>query len=223
MIRHIYGLVFLFMGCATQPPSIKLHDRRLDFDEKGLDEGIAAYHQSDYTYQKDGKNIFKISFGEPVVVAVADKPYKWGFFQFPGLYTSDEGEIVARWNMAHDNAESYGKGGNGFAVSKDKGKTWTQTDRHPIGGGLALKSGEYINVHTPQAIPMKDLHLPDPIATVRKLMGVHLGFGKRKTYLKNCRVYTYKGERKGAANGRWNIMTSSNRIWSGIPTMIYCR
>src|SRR5690606_55716 len=178
MIRHIYGLFFLLMGCATQHPSVRLQDRRLDFDERGLEEGIAAYQRSDYTYQKDGKNIFKISFGEPVVVAVADKPYKWGFFQFPGLYRSDQGEIVARWNMATDDAESYGKGGAGYAVSKDQGVTWTTIERAPIGGGLKINEGEYISIHTPPAIPLKDLKLPEPIATVKEAYGRTFRFWK---------------------------------------------
>lgn len=202
-IRHIYGLVFLLMGCATQHPSVKLQDRRLDFDEKALEEGIAAYHKSDYIYQKNGENIFKISFGEPVVVAVADKPYKWGFFQFPGLYLSDQGEIVARWNMAHDNAESYGKGGYGFAVSKDKGKTWVQTDGQPIGGGLALKNGEYINIHTPPAIPMKDLHLPEPITTVKEAYGRTFRFWKTEDLPKELQgVYI---QRRTKGSNEWTV------------------
>src|SRR5690606_4360415 len=105
------------------------------FDSASITEGNPAYGNTGSVDQKDGKNRFKIDVGEPIVVAVADKPYKWGFFQFPGLYWSDQGEIVARWNMAHDDAESYGKGGHGYAVSKDNGKTWTQTDKPPIGGG----------------------------------------------------------------------------------------
>src|SRR5690606_35904533 len=109
---------------------------------------------------------------------VADEPYKWGFFQFPGLYTSDDGEIVARWNMADDHAESYGKGGNGFAVSKDGGKTWEHPAKQPIGGGLALKNGEFLNIHTPAAIPLKELKLPEPIATVKEAYGRTFKFWK---------------------------------------------
>ncbi|RZF59354.1 sialidase family protein [Sphingobacterium corticibacterium] len=177
-VKFIYGLFFLLVGCSTQQAVVNVQDHRIDFDGASLKEGIPAYGKTEYVYQKDGKNRFKIDLGEPIVVAVADKPYKWGFFQFPGLYWSDQGEIVARWNMAHDDAESYGKGGHGYAVSKDNGKTWTQADKPPIGGGLALKNGEYINIHTPPAMPRKDLHLPEPIATVKEAYGRTFRFWK---------------------------------------------
>src|SRR5690606_21141541 len=177
-MKFIYGLFFLLVGCSTQQAVVSIQDHRMDFEGAALKEGIPAYGETEYVYQKDGKNRFKIDFEEPVVVAVADKPYKWGFFQFPGLYMSDQGEIVARWNMAHDDAESYGKGGHGYAVSKDNGKTWTQADKPPIGGGLALKNGEYISIHTPPAMPRKDLHLPAPIATVKEAYGRTFRFWK---------------------------------------------
>lgn len=179
MKRHIiYGLCCLFMGCTAQRSIVKVKDVGLDSSDGPLKEGISAYDKTDFIYQKNGKNLFKISFGEPIVVAVADKLLKWGFFQFPGIYKSDQGEIVARWNMADDSAESYGKGGHGFAVSKDKGKTWEQPTKQPIGGGLAVKNGEFVNIHTPAAIPLKDLKLPEPIATVKEAYGRTFSFWK---------------------------------------------
>lgn len=170
-IRNFWGMIFLLVGCSSKQSFVQLQDNRLDFDEKTLQEGIAVYNKSHYIYQKNGKNVFKVSFGEPIVISVADKHYGWGFFQFPSLYTSDQGEIVAQWNMAKDDAESYGKSGLRFAVSKDKGMTWVQTEKEPIGGGLKLKNNEFIRIHTPEAIPVKDLSLPEPIATVKEAYG----------------------------------------------------
>jgi len=202
-MRRYYGLLFLLTGCAVQTPAVKVQDARFDADRQPLKEGIAAYDKMDYIYQKDGKDIFKISFGEPTVVAVADEPYKWGFFQFPGLYTSDDGEIVARWNMADDHAESYGKGGNGFAVSKDGGKTWEHPAKQPIGGGLALKSGEFLNIHTPAAIPLKDLKLPEPIATVKEAYGRTFKFWKTEDLPKELQgVYLLRRTKESST---WTI------------------
>src|SRR5690606_32800658 len=179
-MKFIYGLFFLLVGCSTQQAVVSIQDHRMDFEGAALKEGIPAYGETEYVYQKDGKNRFKIDFEEPVVVAVADKPYKWGFFQFPGLYMSDQGEIVARWNMAHDDAESYGKGGHGYAVSKDNGKTWTQADKPPIGGGLALRMVN-ISIFIPHRLCLgKTCIYPRLSLRLRKLTDVHLGFGKWK-------------------------------------------
>src|SRR5699024_9421100 len=118
----------ILSGCASQRAYVKIQDKRFDLNSQSLQEGIPAYNQISYTYKKDGESEFRVTFGEPVVVAIAKKDYGWGFFQFPSLYVSDQEEIVVKWNMAHDNAESYGKGGYGYAISKDKGKTWTRVE-----------------------------------------------------------------------------------------------
>lgn len=196
-----YGLVFLLMGCAVQNPAVKVQDTRFDDDEQALKEGIPAYNKTEYIYQKDNKDLFKISFGEPIVVAVAENYYKWGFFQFPSLYTSDQGDIVAQWNMAEDHAESYGKGGIGYAVSKDKGQTWSRVEQEPIGGGLKLKNNEFIRVHTPAAIPLSDLQIPEPIATVKEAYGRTFRFWKTEDLPKELKgVYI---ERRAVGSSTW--------------------
>lgn len=215
-MRKYYGLILLLTSCATHNHIAKIEDNRMDFNNSALSEGIAAYGKGEYIYQKDGKNLFKISFGEPTVVAVADKALKWGFFQFPSLYASDNGEIVARWNMADDHAESYGKGGNGFAVSKDKGKTWEQPAKAPIGGGLKLKNGEFINIHTPAAISLKELNLPAPIAMVKEAYGRTFRFWETKDLPKELQgVYLL---RRSQGNSSWSI--EHNDIIE--PSMVRC-
>src|SRR5690606_37422604 len=95
-VKFIYGLFFLLVGCSTKQAVVNVQDHRIDFDRASLKEGIPAYGKTEYVYQKDGKNRFKIDFGEPIVFAVADKPYKWGFFQFPGR--SEERRVGKEWS-----------------------------------------------------------------------------------------------------------------------------
>lgn len=173
-----FGLLLFLMGCATQQSVVSIQDTNFDSNSVPLQEGIAAYSKIDYIYKKDGKSHFKVSFGEPTVVSVADREYGWGFFQFPGLFISDEGDIVAQWQMASDHAESYGKGGVSYAISEDTGRSWTQTEKEPIGGGVRVNSDEFIRIHTPESIPITNLQLPKPIATVRENYGRTLRYWK---------------------------------------------
>ena len=86
---------------------------------------IPVYENAGITYKRDGKSLKSVSLEAPAVDSVATKPEKWGFFQFPNFYRSIDGSaLVATQNMAADAVTSYGKGGNGLAVSCDGGKSW---------------------------------------------------------------------------------------------------
>ncbi|TAN01346.1 MAG: exo-alpha-sialidase [Chitinophagaceae bacterium] len=143
----------------------------LQWNEKGLDAsnsvtpGIPAYNGVVVDYLRQDKHILKVKLYDPVVVSVASKPEKWGYFQFPTIYRSVDNTLVATWNMAADAVESYGHGGRGYAVSKDGGKSWTPTEGDiPIGGGLILPDGDRIKIFTPSALKVDSLHLPSPIS-----------------------------------------------------------
>ncbi|MGJ1357812.1 sialidase family protein [Sphingobacterium siyangense] len=151
--------------------AVQVNHNNLDKTKGKLKEGIAAYGKSQFIYRKNKKSYFKVDFGEPIVVALADRSYGWGFFQFPSLYRTDGGQIVAQWNMGADHAESYGKGGAGYDISKDNGRTWEIVERPPVGGGVAVGNGEFISIHTPVALPLKDLNLPLPVATAKEAYG----------------------------------------------------
>ena len=144
------------------------------WDEAGEDfavirHGIPAYNGIGYLYRRDGKALLEVELQAPVVVAVADKPEKWGYFQFPGFYRSAEGWLVATWQMKDDSPSSYGKSGSGFRISQDNGKTWYASDgRAPAGSddskGLFLPAtGDRISGRTPVALNVKDLQLPAPV------------------------------------------------------------
>ena len=141
------------------------------WEEKGhtpfsdLNSGVPVYKKTEVIYLKDGKSALKITFGEPVVIDVAEKVEKWGFFQFPDIYYDVENQIVVSWSMHNDNIASYGKGGRAYAISKDGGNTWDTTKKPGRrDGGLLLPNGDRINIHTPKALKVEYLELPEPVA-----------------------------------------------------------
>ncbi|RRA98016.1 sialidase family protein [Larkinella rosea] len=137
-----------------------------------ISHGIPAYGKTEGLYKQNGSEKYRITLGEPVVVTVAEKPEGWGFIQFPKLYRSIDGAIVATWAMHTDHAESYGKDSDGFAVSKDGGKTWTfPGGPKPPGDGLLLPNGDIIRNYTPPALDTASLKLPRKVGTVSENYG----------------------------------------------------
>jgi hypothetical protein len=144
----------------------------LKWEETGMNKktevkpGIPAFGGAVINYTRDGKTALRVSLEDPVVISVASKPEGWGFFQFPGIYKSFDGLLVSTWAMCEDAASDYGKGGSGFMLSSDNGKTWYSSDQ-PVagGGGLVLPGGDRISIHTPVALKVSELRLPEPLTT----------------------------------------------------------
>ncbi len=72
---------------------------------------------------------FSVELGEPTVVYQSPTNMKqdWGYYQFPRLYQTADGGLIANWNYSEDTA--LGGGDNAAAIknaySADGGKTWT--------------------------------------------------------------------------------------------------
>jgi hypothetical protein len=115
------------------------------------------------TLRPPGQPALKVRVGEPTVVAVATRPEKWGFFQFPNLARWTDGTVAASWGMAADSIVSYGSSASGDAISKDGGKTWTPLSGEKGISGFLLPNGDRIRVLTPKAIKTAELHLPNPV------------------------------------------------------------
>lgn len=125
--------------------------------------GIPAYHATKIKYSSNNKPAFKIYFHEPVVVSVASKPEKWGYFQFPSIYRNVDESITIKWSLNADAIEAYGNHISGGVVSKDGGATW-KTDIIPeVYMGLSLANGDKISIYTPTPIKETELSLPKPI------------------------------------------------------------
>ena len=112
--------------------------------------------------RQPGKPALKVRMTEPVVVAVASRPGKWGFFQFPSLARWEDGTLAASWSLAADSIVSYGIGQSGSAIFRDGGKTWTDPNGQKGVTGLLLSNGDRIQVLTPKAIKTSELRLPKP-------------------------------------------------------------
>lgn len=159
---------FYFVGCNTFSkkglPSLQWNEKGLNASDS-ITSGIPSYNGVTVNYMKNNKQILKVKLYDPVVVSVASKPEKWGFFQFPSIYRGINNTLVVTWNMAADAVESYGHHGPAYAVSKDGGKSWNipQGDA-PMGGGEVLPDGDRIKVYTPAALSVDTLKLPNPVA-----------------------------------------------------------
>lgn len=158
-------------GCSV--PSKLIHPSRT-WVETGnttnlvVQPGIPAFEAGNFNYKRDGKTILEITLTDPAIAGVATKPEKWGFFQFPSIYRSNDNRLVAMWNMAADAVESYGQGGHNFSVSKDGGKSWDPSEGPlPLGEGLLLPGGDRIKIYTPKALKIGELNLPKPIGVTK--------------------------------------------------------
>lgn len=145
--------------------------------------GITSYNEQVVKYIRNGQQLLEVELGQPVEVAVADRDYPWGFYNFPNIRRSVSGQLHISWSMNHDEAASYGLPPEGIrdAVSNDGGATWTMVANGPIGGGTVLSNGDRVIVTTPRAVPLGELTLPTPIATLQD----------QSTYNRVFRIYRY--------------------------------
>lgn len=126
------------------------------FQIKGLycekSETIGIRHLND--------TIAIIEVGTPSIVAIADKAYPWGWFQFPLLGVNDEGHILVKWSMKNDIIDDYGKpnGDNNCRISFDGGKSWNIPSKNQIfsiyNEAVNLPNGDFLALYT---LPTEDI------------------------------------------------------------------
>ena len=184
--KSVYFLLSVFLcfsGCKkvsnTDIASNKADLPSMTWNEVGykadsaVKPGIPAYAGAIITYKREGKSMLAVTLEGPAIAGVALVPENWGFFQFPTIYRTQDSILVASWSMAPDAVESYGQGGSGFAVSRDRGKSWSPSVNPPVGGGLLLPSGDQIKIHTPKAIDTGTLKLPMPVVANKGGIGLY--------------------------------------------------
>lgn len=159
-------LMFMLAACGVNKDWKNMYE---DEDARTLHNnnspGIDAYTQKSINYKRQNKSMLKVQFTEPVVISVASRPEKWGFFQFPTIGRNPDGTLLAKWNMATDAIESYGMHNHGSSGSADNGKTWKIQSAPESVSGLLLPNGDRIAVNTPKPIKVEDLKLPKPIGS----------------------------------------------------------
>jgi len=156
-------------GCSSSKNS-PVKSNHLQYHErlsgsKTLSPGIPAYKESIIDYKRTNKDVLSISFKEPVVVSVASKPEKWGFFQFPNISKTVDNKVNVRWKMNADAMEAYGEPQFGAAASEDGGRSWKPIEQSAYPDILVLDNGDRIGIHTPKPIKVEDLQLAQPIGS----------------------------------------------------------
>lgn len=142
-------------------------------------QGLPVYDAATIDYKRNGKTILTVTLDSPIVVSVAEKPEGWGFFQFPDIEKGNGDSLRINWNMQPDAIQSYGKGGRGTAFSTDNGEKWhLGKEGGDDFGGLVLPNGDRIKIHTPQALDVNSLKLPEPV------QAVHENYGRMFKYYK---------------------------------------
>ncbi len=85
-----------------------------------IGDKAASYTQNDQ---------YKITLGTPTVVyqSPTNMSQEWGYYQFPRLYHTADGALLANWNYSEDTALGGGDSADAIknAISYDGGKTWT--------------------------------------------------------------------------------------------------
>lgn len=113
-----------------------------------------------------------IEISSPSVVAIADKEYPWGWFQFPSIVVNDDSVILVKWQMKDDSADSYGipNGANNSRISYDNGKTWEEPSKNikiqSSRETVVLPNGGRIAFTTPPTVDISKLpNFPLPVSS----------------------------------------------------------
>ena len=153
----------LLLGVLSSVASLKIRATNVALKDKlSIHQGIICTSSRTLRIRthNGAKVIVKIS--RPVIVAQADQPEDWGFFQFPVLAQAIDGTLIVDWQMKEDSHTTYGlstKRNHVPMISKDKGKSWMPQDRNYdfIGDSYKaiLRDGNFLTVHTPKAAIVK--------------------------------------------------------------------
>lgn len=127
-----------------------------------IHEGLLSQHSMRIRYKRNGKKVATISLSEPVLVAMAEREERWGFFQFPCIGRASDGSLRITWQMAVDSHKAYGKGSEREIYpywSYDGGRTWKQEKRRVSvrtrGYNVCMSDGSYLQVYTPESKDIK--------------------------------------------------------------------
>lgn len=172
MLKIFFSLIswIVLIACHTSKHVAKeqkvqhIKERESPLRKTALSPGIVAYNESKYLYTNGDEKKLSVHLKEPVVVSVATKPEKWGFFQFPSIMRQDDGTLVVQWRLNIDAIEAYGAHQFGSAISKDGGLTWQTAevvDQEVV--KVVLPNGDKVAVLTPKPIKTEELQLPAKI------------------------------------------------------------
>lgn len=123
-----------------------------------IHEGYVSQKEETVLVKRGRKTIAKVHLSEPVIVAMAEREERWGYFQFPSIGRTEEGFLVVEWQMQEDSYMSYGRiceRNYTPMMSKDNGKTWEPMDNsyniYRRGNNVYLKNGGFLQVKSQQS------------------------------------------------------------------------
>jgi hypothetical protein len=149
------------MGSTIQVKNVREKQPLLLVDS--LVPGTAVFNATTVKYERVEKPVFTIQFSEPVVVSVASKPEKWGYFQFPTIDRNPDQSIHVRWRRNDDAMEAYGSHNYGEAIATKGSATFQIVAPSPAPfTDLLLANGDRLTIHTPTPIAAEELQLPEP-------------------------------------------------------------
>jgi hypothetical protein len=170
---------------------------------------VPAIHATTVDYKVNAKTNYKITLGEPQVIVVADKPYGWGYYQFPTISKLKDGALHADWSMHADAIESYGLHLVGSAISGDGGKTWRPglPDSSNL-TGYVVPNGDMIRVFDTKPIKVSELQMPPAIGKTNfKYRKTNFTFYRLKDMPDGRNGFFLKRLAKGESN--WKLEQSS--------------
>ena len=124
----IFAVVFLCNNLFSQNSSQTEAEKYKE--QFKIHEGILSEHKQTVRLKSEGRKIGKVKLGEPVVVAMAEESYNWGYFQFPTIDRMGDGSLLISWQMKADSYKAYGQSnvGKNKMMSRDNGRTWIDYD-----------------------------------------------------------------------------------------------
>ena len=117
----------------------------LDGDGKSRTLNIAENYYARYEN-------YRLEISEPITVyqSPADTKQSWGYYQFPTIMSTLEGDLLAHWAYSEDHVLGGGESASAikWAISEDCGKTWkpvsdSEISKYPIKyDGVETESGK---------------------------------------------------------------------------------
>src|SRR6185436_18926614 len=91
---------------TTRQPVRQVNEAVTSLNADTLTPGLPAYGATTVQYSRAGKQVLTVQLKEPVVLDVATKPEKWGYFQFPHIDRAPDNTVRVRWNLNDDAMEA---------------------------------------------------------------------------------------------------------------------
>lgn len=153
-------------------------------DQFQIHEGILSIHKQTIILKEGRKKVARIKLGEPIIVAIADEPEKWGYFQFPSIFRTEDRTLLICWQMRADSYKAYGKknSGKNKMMSRDNGETWIDYDgRFDTEWYFynILNGKEYMSIYVPSPTIISNINsFPNPIDAIED-------YGEKYTFYRN--------------------------------------